>query len=237
MLITMAEACNVMKRFQFIIPIVLGLCLTGQTSWASKAYITDSFKITLRTGPSIQNKIIILLRSGQPVEVLESQNDWSHVRLLEHEQGNVEGWLLSRYLITRQPWEFQARLSKEENAGLKKKLAHIGKELRETARREKELTGELKEKTSALDKSRNEYETLKREAAGYLKLRAEYEATRTTLETSQKAVQTLTGDNESLRSSQRDKWFATGALVVLCGLMIGLVLGRQQRKHKALLYK
>ncbi|MDY6971901.1 MAG: TIGR04211 family SH3 domain-containing protein [Thermodesulfobacteriota bacterium] len=226
-----------MKIFGYIILLTLGLCITTQTSWAEKVYVTDSFKITLRTGPSIQNKIIVLLRSGHLVEVLETQDDWSHVRLLEHEEGALEGWLLSRYLITREPWEIQARVSKEEIARLRKKLAYIEKEWRETARREEGITGELKEKTSALSELQDEYATLKRGSSDYLKLRAEYETTWKRLETSQKAVQTLNRDNESLRSSQRDKWFATGALILLCGLMIGIVLGKQQRKHKALLYK
>jgi SH3 domain protein len=54
------------------------------------------------------------------------------------------------------------------------------------------------------------------------------------LETAQGDVQGLTKENESLKSSQRNRWFAMGALVLLCGLMIGVVVGRQQRKRKSI---
>ena len=38
------------------------------------------------------------------------------------------------------------------------------------------------------------------------------------------------------QQNQMNKWFAIGAVVLLCGLMIGLVVGRQQRKRKSLYY-
>ena len=191
-----------MKRFQLIIHITLGLCLMAQTSWATKAYVTDSFRISLRRGPSIENKILKFLPSGQPVEIFESQEGWSRVRPIKSGRSSIEGWVLSRYLITRQPWEIQARSLKQENTELKEKLARIDKEWKET---------------------------LRRETTGYLELKAAYETTQETL-------QTLTKENESLRSSQRTKWFALGALVLLCGLMIGLVIGRQQKKHRSSSY-
>lgn len=223
------------RRFRVIIPIALGLCLIGEASWASKAYVTDSLKISIRTGPSIENKIINYLNSGQPVDVLESQDGWSRVRVLEHKLGNLEGWVLSRYLITRLPWEFQAKSLKEENTKIKEKLTHIEKEFGETVRREQILIKETKEDTEALEKLRSEYETLSRESADYLELKDSYEKTRSALESNQKSIKELTQENETLRTSQRNKWFATGALVLLCGLLIGIFFGRQKRR-KSLYY-
>ena len=224
-----------LRKFSVIIPLALGLCLIGEASWASKAYVTDSLKISIRTGPSIENKIINYLGSGQPVDVLESQEGWSHVRVLEHKLGDLEGWILSRYLITRLPWEFQAKSLKEENTNIKEKLARIEKEFGETARREQILIKETKEDTEALEKLRSEYETLKRESADYLKLKDTHEKTRSALESNQKSNKELTQENETLRTSQQNRWFATGALVLFCGLIIGILVGRQKRR-KSLYY-
>ncbi len=191
-----------MKRFRLIIPIALGLSIIAQASWAAKAYVTDSFRISLRRGPSIENKILKFLPSGMPVEVLESQEGWNRVQPLESRQRSIKGWVLSRYLITRLPWETQARSLEQENIQLKEKLARIEEE-REV--------------------------TLKRKVADYLELKAAHEIARET-------VQTLTRENESLRSSQRNKWFAMGALVLLCGLMIGLVIGGKEKKRRLTIY-
>ena len=176
---------------------IIGLCLMVQTSWAEKAYVTDWFRISLRKGPGIENKILKFLPSGLPVDVLESQDGWNRVRLLEGEQPALEGWVMSRYLVTRLPWEHQARSLREENARLKGKIARINEEWAEKVRRELGSTRQLKEN---------------------------YEATL-------KTVQTLTKENESLRSSRMKKWFVTGALVLLCGVMIGLVVRKRKSSY------
>jgi SH3 domain protein len=215
--------------------LILG-CLMSEPGWATRAYVTDSFEITLRTGPSSQNKVIAMPASGEAVEILNSQDDWSNVRLLGRQGGAVEGWVLSRYLIERLPWEMQARTLKDENMRLKEKLEQIERDQGETTRREQELTAELKKNVDALKKLKSEYDSLKRGATNYLKLKKDFDAATAKLETTEKTAQSLTKENERLRYSQRNKWFATGALVLLVGLIIGLVLGRKEKKRKSLYY-
>jgi len=215
-----------------IIAVTFVLDLAWQTGLgAEQKYVTDVFKITLRTGPSVQNKIVTMLGSGQPLEVLETKDDWSRVRLLNREN-ETEGWVMSRYLITRQPWEQQARSLTQENRLLKQKFDHIETEWKETGGREKEAVKELREKTWALDKLSKEYEALKKGAANYLKLKKDYDATKSTLTRSQKRVDDLTRENNILLASQNYKWFGMGALVLLCGLLIGLLMGRHQKRQK-----
>ena len=225
-----------MKKLFLIVPMVLVFCLIGQPSWAAKAYVTDEFEITLRTGPSADNRVIAMPRSGETVEVLEAQDEWSHVRLSERQGSNTEGWVRNRYLVTRLPWAMQAKSFGKENAQLKEKLTEIEKQLQEATTREQELTSALQKNSDALNKLKYDYTSLKRGAADYLKLKSEHGATRKKLEITQKSALTMTKENERLKSSQRNRWFATGALVLLGGLIIGLVLGRQQKKRKSLYY-
>jgi SH3 domain protein len=224
-----------MRRLQLVV-MTLGLCLLSETSWATRAYVTDSFEITLRTGPSTQNKVIAMPASGEAVEVLESVDEWSHVRFLGREGGTAEGWVLSRYLIERMPWEMQARTLKAENTQLKEKLAQIESEHQETNQREQELSKELEKNLEDFKNLQSEYDSLKQGATDYLKLKASYEAVKAKLETIQASAQTLSKENERLKNSQRNRWFATGALVLLVGLVIGLVVGRKQKKRKSLYY-
>lgn len=225
-----------MNRTLLILGALLGLCLMAQTSGASEAYVTDSFQVTLRTGPSIDNKIIGMPSSGQRVEVLETNEDWSHVRLVESGESTKEGWMLSRFLVTRLPWEVQARSLKQKNLRLEEKLADIEKRMGGAVQGEKELTAKLQETTKALDKVQKDYESLKKGASGYLTLRDEHKVTRSTLETAQSEVERLSKVNDKLRSSQKTRWFATGGLVLFCGLVLGLVMGRMQRKRRSSYY-
>jgi SH3 domain protein len=174
--------------------VLLAFGFMAQPSWAYQAFVTDTLRVTFRTGPSTGNKIIATLNSGEPMEVLDSQGDWTHVRLLDPDRGRKTGWIMTQYLVTRLPWEVQAKTLNEENARLKEEIGQIRRQLSEAVKREQSVTTQLRENTEALGKLKN----------------------------------------EKFRSSQRTKWFGTGALVLLCGLMIGLVIGRQQKRKSSL---
>ena len=225
-----------MNIFRLIPIIIFVLCLMVQTCWAVTAYVTDSFEITLRTGPSLQNKVISMPISGQAMEILESQDNWSHVRYNKRGQKTIDGWVLSRYLMNRQPWKLQTIKLKSENTKIKERLAIIEKKLKQTSSRERDYSKRLQENSISLKKAQNDYNSLKQGSSRYLKLKEEYETANASLETIRKTAQTMTRENDILKSSQKSKWFATGATVLLVGLIIGLVLGKQQKKKKSLYY-
>ena len=85
------------------------------------------------------------------------------------------------------------------------------------------------EVSTSLNKSQYAYSTLKKDSADYLKIKAAYDNIKN-------RTDVLGRENEVLKSAQTNKWFATGALVLLCGLMIGVVIGRQQKKRRSSLY-
>ena len=225
-----------MKKLVLITLITIGTSLISQTGLAQKAYVMNPTKITLRKEPGVGGKIIAMLRQDEPVEVLETQEGWSRVRLLETKRQNKEGWVVSGYLVSRVPWKIQTGLLKEENARLKEKLNKIEKEWREMSVERAELTGKLEKNGTVLETVRNKYETLKREASGFLKLKKEYESAKTNMEIAQATTKKLTKENAVLKSSQRNTWFLTGAAVLLVGLIFGLIMGRQQKKRKSSYY-
>jgi SH3 domain protein len=221
-----------MKRLILILPLLSwAALLIHQPCWAARAYVTDTLEITLRTGPTLGNKVISMPPSGQAVEVLNSQGDWSLVRLLD---GDKEGWVLSRYLITRLPWSLQAKNLREENAGLQTKLAQIEAALSETQQQRRELASELQKKSKRLEEIQASYETLKQGSEGFLKLQRTNATNEAALDAAKSNLENLREEVEELRSSQVNRWFATGALVLLCGLLVGIMVGRQQKKRKPL---
>jgi SH3 domain protein len=229
----------IMKKiplFTGTVLIILGLCLiSGQSRADDDAYVTDSFKVTLRTGPSTENKIISMVSSGQHVEILRSENGWSLVRLKEKSTDN-EGWILSRYLMKRRPWMAEAESLRDANAEMKVRLPKISDELDDALRREKLLVTRLEEKSSQFDTLKNKYESLKTGAASYVELKEKEAVTQKALEKTQEELQRLTEENRILISSKRNLWFLSGALVLLFGLIIGLAIGRKQTRHRSSLY-
>ncbi len=66
---------------------------------AETMYIGDIVKITVRTGPGTEHKIITMVQSGQQVEVLQPDIHWSEVRL----KNGKQGWVLNRFLTSEKP--------------------------------------------------------------------------------------------------------------------------------------
>ncbi|MBW2029870.1 MAG: TIGR04211 family SH3 domain-containing protein, partial [Deltaproteobacteria bacterium] len=142
----------------------------------------------------------------------------------------------TRYLTSRVPWELKASTLSKENEELKKKLQALEIDLERAIQRERESSGQLMASASALKDLKKDYETLKKGAAGYLELKGSYEEIQGRLEKIQKDFEALNKEYERLRSSQRTQWFIAGASVLLCGLVVGLILGRKQKKRRSPYY-
>jgi SH3 domain protein len=95
-----------MKALSMILIVLLGFLTLARQSGATKAYVTDSCEITLRTGPSNENRIITMLISGRPLEVVDTRGEWSQVKVLDDRK---EDWVICRYPVTRLPREVQAK--------------------------------------------------------------------------------------------------------------------------------
>jgi SH3 domain protein len=225
-----------MKALIFLTAFMIGWSVLGQICMAEKAYISDSFEVTFRSGPSIDNRVILMLRSGEAVEVMKSSGDWTNVRLLGKNQANMEGWVLSRYLSGRIPWKIQAMTLEKQNQQLKADLSKIRKEHENLVKRERQLSGELMEKATALERSDEMYRQLKDDSTDYIALKDQYVTIKSKLESAEHQVQILADDNNKMRNSQNITWFSMGALVLLFGLLIGFVIGRQRKRPRSLIY-
>lgn len=220
-----------MKTLWIMGLVILAVLGMTQDGLAARAYVADSFEITLRTGPSNENKIVAMLYSGRALEVLETRGDWSQVKVSDD---GKEGWVLSRYLITRPPWEAQAKKLQEESLSLNAKLNRLQKELADESQQRQGLAAELRQKTQELEALSKEYLELKNSSEGYLKLKTLHENNEATLKSAQSELSKVTAENEALKSSEQTRWFLSGALVLLCGLLVGGIVGRQQKKRKSL---
>jgi len=220
----------------FGLAIILIFFVANDSKASQLAYVTDFQKITLRTGPSLENKIIAFLVSGQALEVLENQEKWSRVKILEEGDDNREGWVLNQFLTEQKPYKLQVNALMNENQMLKQELGPIKQRLGDSVSREKMLSEKLKESETALHTLQKDFTALKQGASEYLKLKAEYDETQSNLTEKIQQNKTLNAENTRLKESERNKWFLSGALVLFLGLLVGLMFGRQQKKRKSTYY-
>lgn len=188
------------------------LCLWVWVSGASaqEVYVSGVTKVTMRTGPSIENKILAMLETGTRVEIVEHKPDWSLVQT----DNQKKGWVLTRFLTEEKPLNFQVETLQKENERLAEALEKIEKENQELAEKNTDLVGIEKK-----------FRELERASADFLKLDAEYKALVQLSEDQKQQIATL---RENL-NNEAMLWFLSGAGVFIVGLILGLSTRKKKR--------
>lgn len=231
-------------RFNFIIFLLTLFSFTVSSGivCAETQYVSDQLIITLREGQGSQFKIIKMLKTGTPLEIIEESDQHLKVRT---ESGD-EGWVLKQYLTEETPKSqiiaglkikidrlnaqieqhqkdkdsFQEELnisksgSDKEISGLKQNLSATTRQAEQTAR---ELKAVTRKYNALLEDSKDVVQLV--EERDYLK------AQNTSLQTSTEQLQ---GENDELKRMAMIWWFVAGAGVLFVGWIMGKV-SRQKR--------
>jgi SH3 domain protein len=210
---------------------MMAILLGAGAAWAQTAYVTDVFEITLRSGPTNSNKILKMLPSSTQVEVLRSDKDWSLVRA-----EGVEGWVLARYLTAAAPAALQVERFARENEALRLKMAEMTEKTFATAGENTALLDRLNRAETELADLQRRYADLEQGSKAYVDLKTAYdELVALQAETAQRA-EALEMRNRDLSGETQMRWFLIGAGVVGASLLLGLVLGRLQRKKSGRMF-
>lgn len=183
--------------------------LAGPVS-AKDIYVSGVTKITMRTGPGTEHKIVAMLTSGTQLEIVEFQRDWSMVRT----SGGKQGWVLSRFLTEEVPQTLLVQKLQDENQRLGSALGAARENVRA-----------LKAENDALTGIEKKYKQLEQASADYLKLDAKYKAL---LKASDDQKSQITALEQNLNNEEK-LWFLSGAGVFIFGLIIGLSTRRKKR--------
>jgi SH3 domain protein len=177
---------------------------------AQEVYVSGVTKITMRTGPGVEHKIVAMLETGTRLEVLEYQTDWSLVQTGNQKQG----WVLTRFLTEDKPLTFQLEALKEEN-----------KRLADALEKSEQRNQELAEKNADLADIEIKYRELKQASADYLALNEKY---KDLVRLSEEQEQQISVLKENL-NNEAMLWFLSGAGVFIVGLILGLSTRRKKR--------
>ena len=212
---------------------IVGICLfllSTAVLAETKNYINDSMKITLRTGPATDRKIIALLSVGQEVEVLKAENEWTLVRLLN----GKEGWVISRFITDQTPESIQLEALKKNHSALQTKAASLMEENKALKDENKTLGINLKTSETKQKSLSKSYETLKTESKQFLDLQAKYKESTSKLAAQTQKAEKFEDELTKLLWNKNIKWFLSGAGVLILGFIIGFSTKRQ-RRHSSLL--
>lgn len=215
-----------------ILLVVICLFLSADTAFSETVYVSDSFEITMRTGPSEEFKIIAMLKSDTPLILLEENDSWINVRTLT----GKEGWVLKRYVTDKIPNSILVETYKKSNQKLKDEIKEFKKINSELDKTKKSILSDRDKGDREYKKLSDEYNALKKDAANVIQIRDAYAETKQILERELKKSADLLKENDKLKFSANMKWFLSGAGVLIFGWIIGLIMGRYKRKQQSRLY-
>ena len=111
--------------------IFLLVLFTGVAS-ADTQYVSDELVITLREGMGSEFKIVRMLKTGAPLEVIEESELYLKVRT----KSGLEGWVLKQYVTGEIP-------KTEIISGLEKKIDQLNKKIEQYNNDKSSLQSEL----------------------------------------------------------------------------------------------
>jgi len=194
-------------------------------------WVTDQFEITLRNGKSNKQAILRMLNSGTRLEILERDEEAGYT--LVRTRSGVEGWVLSRYLLARPP----ARVTLPD---VEAKLARSAEERKQLGRDLRELREENTALKRQLNQAQASGEDLDRELARITSLSSntvqidtENRQLKETLAETEQELEASREESRRLASRSNREWFVIGALVVMFGILVGLILPRIRWKKKS----
>ncbi len=214
-----------MKKF---ILIVICLFLSVSIAEAGTMYVSDKMKITVRSGPGVNRKIVAMIESDDLVEILESDTDkgWTQVRI----PNGKEGWVISRFLTSKQPSRILLERLEKKYEELTIRSSALLKENESLKAEKNRLDTELANNEKTLNELSKSYETLKTDSADFIKLKSSYLKSTSQLAEQTKKAEKLEDELTKLQWNQNIRWFLSGAGVLLLGFIIGLSIKRQRRR-------
>ena len=202
--------------------LLTALLATAGLAQAETRYVTDQLEATLRTGESTTHRIIRMVESGTPLEILgtNAKSGYSRVRT---EDGR-EGFILTRQLMEEAP-------PRERVIQLEAKL----KELQQAPEQLSAKLAALQDEYGALERSHAKLESVKRDleaeliavkraAADPLAIAEERNALRKQVADLTRQVEELKAQNAEAANDQAQRWFMIGGGVAFGGLLLGLIL-------------
>jgi SH3 domain protein len=168
---------------------VVAFYISAAAASAETAYVTDSLRLGIHHTDDTSDRPFANLVSGTPLEVLERDGSYAHVRMPDGQ----EGWVKSNYLVIEKPAQLRVAELEAELAGLRSEVDHA-RDARSSAEQELHRLG--KQSADSVESSTALQDTLGR-------LKSENEAYEARLDT--------------YRGSLPLPWVAAALLATLAG--------------------
>lgn len=191
-----------MHRLHRLLLPLFSLCLTLQSHAEAPRFISDALRAYVHSGPGNQYRIVGTLNAGDPVTLLDTDQQTQFAQIRDSKGRNV--WLPVDQLSTQPSLRTQVPALESQLATLTTRLSHIDDEWQQK-------TAEMQRKVASSDDS-------------LARLQAENQQVRQQLSNAQKSLGALSSQLDDKQRAIILQWFLYGGGVAGGGLLLGLLL-------------
>lgn len=188
-------------------------------------YIRDVLYIALREEPDESSEIVLAgLTSGTPLTLIAESDDGSYSRV-ETRDGE-RGWLQTQYLVDQPVARDLLDQAQQRVVSLEKERTQLAANLSALQDSFNEANTSLAELSQINSEQQLELEKLRNLSGNAIQLDSENNRLETERQQLENQLTAVTGENAQLKASMENNEFLNGALAVLLGVIITLIVPR-----------
>lgn len=201
------------------------LLLTG-TAFAADGWIDDNVRVPMRSGAGTQYRIIQnAINSGTYVQVLETEDGWTRIRL-----NDTEGYVPSQYVSTTPTAAVKLAQVERQLASLNATHEKTSTELAALKKQTTELDRELSSTRKKLTSSEQSLDRVQQIAADPIKISEINKQLNQTISLLETELDQLKAQNTQLENDQTYKGWAFGLGTILLGMILGAWMKARGRR-------
>jgi len=197
---------------------------------AQRSYVTDDFEVMLRTGPSIQNKIVKPLRSGTRVEVLREDSGNGHSQV-QTSNGEI-GYLLTRFLTDKPSARNRLRQLEDQLTQLRSEPNEIRSLLVSSQEENRDLIELNVSLTKKAKDAETELQEIRELSGDEIKLSSQNQKLESEVQQLLLQLDDIRIQNEALKDNSERVRNLLGIGVLLLGIFLGWVLSISGRRNR-----
>lgn len=215
---------------EFALLILVCSVFSNSAVVAQTRYVTDDFKIMLRTGPSVQNKIVDSLNSGTSLEVLREDAGNGHSQV-QTSDGQI-GYVLTRFLSANRSARSRIKTLEDQLRQLRSTPGELQTLLATSQEDNQELISQNTQLTKQFNEAAEELAQIKSVSSDSVNLSQRNAKLETEVQQLLLQLDDIRIQNEVLKDQSAKRWFVLGGGTVLIGLLLGWILSIARRPRR-----
>lgn len=201
-----------------------------QPSAGGVRYVSDEFKVTLRSGPGLKFQILRMLSTGDRLTVVQQDDKAGYTEV--NTADGTQGWVLTRYLMNHPTAQAQLNNARQALSQANAKLKSLTDTLSQTQAALKANTQAEADLKGHYDALQKQYTTLRETAKNAVAVADENSTLKKRTATLSRQLAAVSSENETLKDTGLIRWFMAGGAVLLVGLILGLMMPHLLRRRR-----